>query len=174
MNEQDKYTLFELKQKFLSAVPHPKLIAKAMVQAQVKAGVEVKDVKDDTPTVAIINALDLRQFLDENITNLLLIKGKIALANDYHALAIALQSLYANHLHLIHKLNAYVPHALDFSTEAIKMAVPIDAYQVLKIIQQRNLKDDEIKNYLCANINHGDSDELVEIFLRANKIAHHA
>ena len=173
MNEEEKYVLFELKNKFLGPVPHPKLILKAIKQAYVKSGyLEGKEpVYQALPCYFAALPLDL--FLQKIITDLLQIKYAISIADSYLRLGEALEQLLINHLNLIHKLDSFVEKSISTGSESIKVSPSIEAYHVLKMFQQRNLKDHEIKNYLCQQIDQDDSDELLEIFLRANKIAQH-
>ena len=174
MNEEEKYVLFELKNKFLGPVPHPKLIVKAIKQAYVKSGmIADKELVYHTHN-RHFDTLHLDLFLQEIVTDLLQIKHAISTADSYHRLGEGLERLLVNHLNLIHKLNSYVAKSITNVGESIKVSGSIDAYHVLKMIQQRNLKDHEIKNYLCNQIDQDNSDELLEIFLRANKIAQHA
>ncbi len=174
MNDAEKYAIFDLKNKFLGLIPHPKLITKAIKQAQVKGGLthSIEDIAHSLTDE--IGAQDLNEFLRYAIHESLQIKQVIASASSYASLAIALERLLLNQLNLIHKLNLYAPKIEEHRLESIKVSEAIDPYAVLKMIQQRNLKDDEIKNYLCTQIDQNDLNDLVVIFLRAHKIVQHA
>lgn len=174
MNDKEKYLLFELKNKFLGPVPHPKLILKAIKQAYVKSGMIADKELVSYAHNRQFDPLHLDLFLQETVIDLLQIKHAISTAFSYHSLGVGLERLLVNHLNLIHKLDSYVSKSITNEGESIKVSGSIDAYHILKMIQQRNLKDHEIKNYLCKQVDQDDSDELLEIFLRANKIAQHA
>jgi len=174
VNDSEKYVIFDLKNKFLGIIPHPKLISKAIKQARVKGGLS-QPIEDIAHALTDeISAQDLNEFLRHTINSLLQIKQGIASAYSYQSLANALELLLANQLNLIYKLKSYMTNVEQERLESIKVSEAIDPYAILKMIQQRNLKDDEIKNYLCTQIDQNDLNDLVSNFLRAYKIVQHA
>ncbi len=173
MTEEEKLDFFQLKQKVLGEFPHPKLIAKYANQAAKKVGISnfsfVKPVfnRHDVPII---------HYLENQLNDALDLKKRIAQAQDYRLLNNLLIELYALQYSLFQQLKSYLPSEVNFDDEHLKISLSIDVYRLISLIRERNLNENEIKPYLYKRIvtKEWDSDELTEIFLRANKIVEHA
>ncbi|MBN4072602.1 hypothetical protein JYT74_01050 [Crocinitomix catalasitica] len=166
-------SLFELKQKFLSVVPHPKLIQSTID----RLGSENEDSDSES---AIANQLlgdirNLQDFLTTYIDLLLTIRLEISNAQSEAALRIALIKLKNIHLTLIQRLVTYSKE-LEFqyeSSEELKLSEPIDAYKILRFVKDSFKDDNQIKDYLRSLNSEGIEDPknalLNEIF-RSKKI----
>jgi hypothetical protein len=177
VSEDLKLQLFEQKQKFLREIPHPKLILKEM-----KVLKRINPELDITPlTYGRIEMLteqrdaSLKSFLDRHINDTLQIKHSISLAQSAEVLFEILQGLFISHVRLLKKLQSYLCKFQDGIDEDIKMSVPMDSYAVLKRITELNLKENEIKDYLCKEIKAQEKplDTIAINCLRANKILSH-
>lgn len=168
------FELFEIKQKFLREIPHPKLIAKQikLIDKQLVDQPEGQyDIKAFRLGTEAQNQ-SLIAFLEDHIQQILGLKHRISSANDYKQLKIRLVDLWIEQSKLIHKLNHYIPDEHGYEDNHIKQSKPFDAYGILKIIQGENLKENEIKPYLCTLIGKetGASNLFLDACLQANKI----
>ena len=116
--------------------------------------------------------MPLEKFLEEYIEVNLAMKYKISTAPNYSELHVVLVELYAHQIKLLKKLKSYLPQITGYSDAHLKQSSPFDTYLILKSIHSKNLKENEIKNYLCTLLNASEdsSETLLEACLRANKI----
>lgn len=157
--------LFELKQKFLRDIPHPKLILKQIERLKVHDPEQFESV-DFEPNQP------LREFLKEYIDAILDLKLKVSRAQEANVLSKQLIVLRCWQLELINKLSHYCPEREGVPDDEIKQSDPFDAYAYLKELNVSEIQENEIKNYLCARIDQ-DPDaysELLNGVLRARKI----
>jgi len=173
VTEEEKLDFFDLKQKVLGEIPHPKLIVKYANQAGNKVGIPAFLMRKE---IFHIQSITLVDFLENQLSQTLRLKQKIAHSGDYHQLNRLLIELYELQIHFFQQLKSYLPTDVKFEDETIKMSLPIDPYQLLKRIRERNLNENEIKPYLYTrSVTKDDTtDELTAAFLRANKIIEHA
>ena len=175
MTSQDlRFELFDYKQKFLREIPHPRLLAQQAYQLRIKGKLDHTD-KKTYATVALTpedQAEDLMRFLENLIQEELRLKHQIAQAAGYEELVDTIERLFDLRVRFLLKLQSYLTPQASFPDEAIKMSTSMDVYAILKWIQTLNLKENEIKNYLCREIEKGaqEADILVNSCLQANKI----
>lgn len=133
--------IFEIKQKFLRTVPHPKLILKQINRLN----------KSYVPEPAVISKLNLKVFLEKYISDELSLKLTISNAKETESLERALISLMDLHSSLISKLADY--YSPVFTEEpAIKQSDSFDVYNILKNLNEFDLHETEIKKYLCDEL----------------------
>lgn len=176
MEEALKYEIFEIKQKFLREIPHPKLILKQIRLLENKAQLRQPFTIDDVQLTNTPNQQELTFFLENHITETLQLKKSIANASDPNQLKAELLGLYQSQIQFLQKLASYLPEKPAYPNEEIKMSDPIDAYQVLKRIQLLNLQENGINTYLCKEIeteNRTTFDIITISCLRAQKILSH-
>ena len=174
--DESKMALFDLKQKFLRQIPHPRLIQSAM-----KKAARFDDQKYEEQTLSAVkltkNQKDayLTDFLEQAILRELHLKHQISLANSFSKLIAALQDLYEHQVQLCWKLNGYM--TVDFESthlDAIKMSDPFDLYEILKAVDKGMSKEmiqEEIKNELSQKT--FEPGVLATACLRAYKIIIH-
>jgi hypothetical protein len=156
--------LFEIKQKFLRTIPHPKLILKQILRLDkgfsFKAG----------PKVSASNLID---YIEGYEIELLAIKLKISNAKDDTALLTVLVDLLSSQYSLIQKLASYCPKLENELEYKIKMSDPFETYAIFKFLKEEELKESEIKNYLYKELENDRAKEpsvLAVSVLRAKKI----
>lgn len=177
MTEDLRYELFDIKQKFLREIPHPKLIRKQIWQIRVKGKL---GEKEELPYSEIIlnkeeKSRGLEEFLDGYIKAVLMLKHQVSQATDYSSLETVLISLFSGEIKMLKKLQTYLEVSNEYPDGDIKMSAPMDQYQILKRIRELKLNENEIKPYLCKQIE-ADSNEfdvLTRSCLQANKILMH-
>lgn len=178
VTEELKLQLFEQKQKFLREIPHPKLILKEIKKLEQLLSLQEKNQLNYSVVVLTEEVLmqELVVFLEGYISDQLQLKHKVSIAQSASELYAVLTSLYQFQVALLKKLQCYVPQKVMIDDKEIKMSNSIDAYNILKRIRELNLKEKEIKDYLCDVIKAQKKpfDTLVENCLRANKIISHA
>ena len=171
-----KTELFDLKQKFLRQIPHPKLIRSAIQKAMRKSEIEleVPDLKAIHLTIDQ-KAAELIPFLEKAITRELAFKQQVAHARSFEDLSQSLLWLFKHQVKLCLKLQHFLPanHA-ELKDTDIKMSDPFDLYAILKSIDT-NQKDSEIQQQLLTELNQGTFEwsQLATACLRANKIIKH-
>lgn len=174
MTDSILFELFDIKQKFLREIPHPKLILKQIKKIEMNQGYNAPRALDYSsyPLTKSNEELTLVQFLDEHIHAGLGLKHQISLSNTYDQLKDSLAQLIDHQVQLMRKLKTYLPFMDSYPDQEIKQSKPLDPYAVLKLIQKQNLKENEIKNYLCILLKAGEenSNTLLEACLQANKI----
>ncbi|NOQ72040.1 MAG: hypothetical protein GQ574_08570 [Crocinitomix sp.] len=177
MTEELKLQLFEQKQKFLREIPHPKLILKEMrILQRINPELDLTALTFEKIKMnADEKSTPLESFLESHILNELLAKQKISQALDVSPLFEALHNLFKQQVLLLKKLQSYLPTIAEGIDKDVKMSVPFDTYNMLKRIRELNLKEKEIKDYLCNVIKAQEKPFriLVENCLRANKILSH-
>ena len=162
--ELTKEQEFEIKQKFLRTIPHPKLILKQILRLNKDF---VADKKSDQ------NFQDLSVYLEGYENYLLKLKLEISNAPDQKVLSTSLEKLYELQQRLISKLSTYFPDTLEQKLDAVKMSEPFDTYEIVKLLKAESMNESEIKNYLCKELENTESDNLsvlTKSVLRAKKI----
>ena len=159
--------LFEIKQKFLQLIPHPKLIQKQIDRLR-----EFKAEEFDIEDYNLNEQAELLDFFKQYITVLLNLKLKIAHSNEGGQLRQYLQVLRDIQVCLIKKLIVYIPENCEVDDSSIKQSDPFDAHAYAKELQLENVQENEIKDYLCMQFNKETSvhSELAKGVLRARKI----
>lgn len=176
VEEALKYEIFEIKQKFLREIPHPKLILKQIRLLETKARLNQPLTVEDLHLANIPNQQELTVFLENYITETLRLKKDIANASDPNQLKTELVGLYQSQIQFLQKVASYLPQKPIYPDEEIKMSDPIDAYQFLKRIQLLNLQENGINTYLCKEIENANKttfDIITISCLRAQKILRH-
>lgn len=177
MTEELKLQLFEQKQKFLREIPHPKLILKEMkILKRIKPELDLIELTfDQVEMNTEQKSVSLVSFLDSHIQNELFAKQKISQSLDILPLFQALHTLFKHQVLLLKKLQSYLPVIAKDADKEVKMSAPFDTYNMLKRIHELNLKENEIKDYLCniINVQEKPLDVIVINCLRANKILSH-
>lgn len=159
--------LFDVKNKFLRDVPHPKLI--------------YKEIKAICPTAAYPNIVSpstqsLISFLESYGSDVLRLKLDISQSKNSTELLESLQQLLSVHLTFIHCLSNYIPDSLIEQFPTITQSGPIDYYPIKKTIKAEQLGETQIKQYLCEHLEKSQDGNLtVELisFIRAKKIVLH-
>ena len=137
----DIQALFEIKKKFLSVVPHPKLIKSAIKRLYI--------VDVDLPTTELEGQpSELIHFLEFYIDRLMKIRLRIANATNEENLAKALIDLFALHHQLLQKLASYNTELSQLSDEELKISQSVDAYEILKFVKEEIGDENQIKTYL--------------------------
>ena len=159
--------LFEIKQKFLQVIPHPKLIQKQIERLKKFEldGIPIKEI-------ALQRKGTLQNFLSDHISESLNMKLKIANAKNGGDLYQYLCVLKKQQNLLIQKLISYFPQNVEVNDSSIKQSDPFDTYVYLKELKDQNVKENEIKDYLCTQFRKEPSmqSELAKGVLRARKI----
>jgi hypothetical protein len=164
LTDLSKEALFEIKQKFLRVVPHPKLISKQLN----KLGVQEDEVRPISSSGDMI--VFMRYYLDT------LMPLKLGIANGKTSEEIGKKILDLLHLQrsLIHELSSCFPEVImEIDDSQIKQSSPFDVYQYIKELQGLHIGQDEIKQYLCEQFKKNDPSEFSEFakgVLRARKI----
>ena len=163
-------TLFEIKQKFLREIPHPKLIQKQIDRLK---EFEKEGMRADVHLSQ--GELKLIPFLENYIAVILTLKLGISNAVDGSALLSSLINLNSVQLALIAKLASCMPEEAEFEGEKIKQSNPIDAYKLLKELTDNGVDDKDLKDYLCTQLEKGPEGytELTKSVIQAKKIEEH-
>lgn len=162
MNTED---LFEIKQKFLRTIPHPKLILKQILRLKSEFEVEELTLTDSSLVEVLTDYIDQEMRLKLGIAN----------AQDAESLSSLLISLMNLHNSLIAKLASYSTSDLIIPS-TIKMSDPFDAYALLKSLKALDLNETEIKQYLCTAQDASTDKMNTELYIavvRAKKIEDH-
>ena len=167
MKELTADQLFEIKQKFLQEIPHPKLIQKQLdkltfYQSTTSSNSSLKEAED----------MELTPFLAWYIQELMDVKLQISNASDGLKLYEAIDQLLQIHNLLIKKLYNYFPENTSAKDEQIKQSDAIDAYIIWKELQSSKVTENEIKDYLCSQFEQETESysEFTKAVLRARKI----
>jgi hypothetical protein len=148
MTEDQELELFTIKTKFFREIPHPKLILKAINQ--------VEKLLDHTPLFDIgvidFGQADLTSVLKSHSDKIFALKTAIAHAEKPEELFLALNELYQWHWALILRMSQYLPEQTVFSDEGIKQSDPVDSYAVLTFIKSTGLPENQIKTYICNEL----------------------
>lgn len=129
--------LFQLKQKFLREIPHPKVIASYH-----------KRTGEILNSNVILNTnLGLIEFLKEYSRELMPIKLKIAHAKNKTDFGIGLNFLYGLQMDLIGKLASYASINTSEFRE-IKVGAPIQNHRILQFLKERELKENSINEFI--------------------------
>lgn len=158
--------LFELKNKFLRDIPHPKLIFKAIKTIQPSA---ILPTYENSQVKA-----DLFEHIEHYSSVLLDIKLRISQSKTSEELLPILNALLTEQMRLIWKLSQYILTDSFFGFDEIKQSGPIDYYLIKKSRALFPEADNKIKEYLCSELNaHENGSELNSLlvpFFRAKKI----
>lgn len=165
--------LFQIKSKFLSEIPHPKLILKAIVQTQ-NGCKSIDDIKRQSiPNENDELILVLKKYVEE----LIQVKLQISNALTGQELNIALIQLYKLHWSFLFSLSSYMSELELYPDENLKISDSIDAYSLIKFLEVNHIKENQIKTYICNTISNKspeDFDVLTIACLRSRKISEHA
>lgn len=169
LGELTNQQLFEIKQKFLREIPHPKLIVK-----QLKfLNVETPDLSEGS----YAEPEQLAENLNTYISNLMQLKLSISNAASGLDLGSNLVQLHALQSQLIAKLSSYCPESYElFEEDGIKQSDPFDVYSYIKELGTQGLQENEIKDYLCKQFELADPAQFTELakgVVRARKIIAH-
>lgn len=159
--------LFEIKQKFLQIIPHPKLI-----QKQIDRLKEFEQKEDEQGFIEIDLNASLASIFEQYISELLKLKLKIANSTGGTELYINLCNLKKAQNNLIKSLISYYPENCVVDDSSVKQSDPFDVYALLKELQEEKINENEIKDYLCKQFE-ADTvmlSELAKAVLRARKI----
>ena len=165
--------LFSIKQKFLQHIPHPKLIKKQMDRL---ARSEDIDMTDDLSVEQQITALNLLDYLKLYDKSVLQLKLQIANARESIDLYRSLYNLLQLQNNLIDTLAGYLTDC-PYEEEGIKQSDPFDTHAMAKEIEGKELKESEIKPYLCKQFSNeqvSDYSVLGTAVIRAKKIKENA
>lgn len=149
MTEDQELELFAIKSKFFRDIPHPKLILKAL--NQVEKMVNYPPLVSDE--VLPINSLEER--LQHHSDRSYALKSAISRADRPETLYVCLQALYTLHQNLVDTLASFVPEGVTLPETTIKQSDPLDSYKVLAFLKEAGLAEDQIKGYICAEMNKG-------------------
>ena len=119
---------------------------------------------------------ELKNYLGNYIDKLLGIKLIIANSKNNSALLEGLENLHFLQISFLKKLSAYVPNDIELPNSQLKISTPIDGYQLIKIIEELNIEENKISEYIRSRIlsaNIDQFDDLVTGCLRAEKILVH-
>lgn len=166
--------LFEIKQKFLREIPHPKLILKQIRILERKG--EISPAFDENNQLDAVNReFELVAFLEKHIQKELQLKYEVSRSETYLQLRNTLVELYQNQYQLFKKLQSYLPQKETYLDEDVKMSDPFDVYEILKSIKRLDLKESEIKAYICVELDTETKNftTVITTILRANKIIAH-
>ena len=177
MTEDLKLQLFELKQKFLREIPHPKLILKEIkILKRINPEIDFSELRyDQVEMNATEKSGTLESFLENQVQKELQDKQSISQALDTETLFQSLFTLFQHQVVFLKKLQSYLPVIAEGVDKEVKMSSPFNAYHLLKRIHELNLKENEIKDYLCRVIKAQEKplDIIAINCLRANKILSH-
>jgi hypothetical protein len=159
--------LFEIKQKFLQQIPHPKLIRKQIMVLE-------RDAVNEINAVLPLNSKnDLLVFFEGYMASLLSLKLSISNSKTADILRKDLIELLALQNSLIEKLASYYPtKGVDMAFK-VKQSDPFDVYAFKKELEANELTENEIKNYLCQQVKNKENSgisELTKAVIRARTI----
>ncbi len=172
--EQLKFELFEIKKLYLREIPHPTLIIKSihrLTKNYALSSISL-DLYQQSSLGLQEKKEDLLPFLERYLQKNLQTKHSISMAETPLKLRHSLWILLYQQWIFFKKLQSYLPENVHLPDQDLKMSSPTDAYEVIKWIQQRNLDESQIKDYLYTNIleKSTEFDSLTIACLRANKI----
>ncbi len=148
MTEDEELELFTIKTKFFREIPHPKLILKAINQ--------VEKLMNHTPMYdnrAIdFGQKDLSDVLKLHSEKAVALKTALGHAEKPEEVFLALNELYHWQRSLILRLIQYLPEQVPLSDEEIKQSDPIDSYDILTFIKANELAENQIKTYICNEL----------------------
>ncbi|MEZ4923376.1 MAG: hypothetical protein R2780_09420 [Crocinitomicaceae bacterium] len=162
ITEQD---LFEIKQKFLREIPHPKLIQKQIDR--------LKAFHCSEYVEHLEYEMELMPFMESYLGALMPLKLRISNAQSGDELLTALAQLQSFQLLLIKKLSAYYIYDVKVDDGSVKQSDPFDVYLYMKELQLANVKENEIKDYLWQQFAKNDPNlfsDFAKGVLRARKI----
>lgn len=173
MTEDEELELFTIKTKFFREIPHPKLILKAINQVEKLISIPPM-LKNAEINFDRSNLADVLKSHSEKIYAL---KTSIAHAANPSDLFLALNELYEWQQALVIRLNQYLPVEANYDFPEIKQSDPIDSYAVLTFITQHALAENQIKTYICNEVEAKNPKEfsiLTRVCLQCRKIVANA
>jgi hypothetical protein len=162
------HQLFDIKQKFLYEIPHPKLILKEVKKLEKYFHENCENLG---PNLSL--ELPLLEYLIAHQDELLSLKFQIANSSEGHHLLCLLKELFRKQSFLIQKLNQYYSSMITLSGEQIKQSDPFKVHDIIKELRASDLSETQIKSYLCSSSEKKEDIALsyLEIaVIRANKI----
>lgn len=169
MTEDQELELFTIKTKFFREIPHPKLILKAI--NQVEKLMNHAPLYDDRAND--FGDANLTVVLKSHTEKIIAFKTAIAHADEPEALFLALNELYEWHWSLILRMTLYLPELASYPDGEIKQSDPIDSYSVLAFIMAKGLTENQIKAYICKELETTEPDQfsiLTKCCLQSRKI----
>lgn len=161
--------LFEIKQKFLREVPHPKLITAQLKRLGVSDVVSHDKIK--------LSQQSLPHYLEKYLNDLMPLKLKISNANSKEELAELLLQLLHKQTRLIRVLASFYPDEVKMNDADVKQSERMDVYAVLKELQEHQLEsENEINTYLCKRLETAEKNDLsglTRLVVQAKKIVNH-
>ena len=171
LKELSSQQLFEIKQKFLMDIPHPKLIQKHLTSLS-----KQPDLKIDSSNLGIDKTASLLDYLKSYLDELMPLKLNIANANTRSELRNCLKNLLVIQSNLIQKVASYYPAEAKIESDKIKQSEPFNVYNYIKELEKEQIEENQIKSYLCLQFEASESDKLSEFgkaVVRAKKIDEH-
>lgn len=169
MTEDLADKIFEIRSRYLGAIPHPMLIGKGIKELQA-LNIQVPESK------AVLSDADLPlfEYLDAYTALSLQIKLEISSSDDPEALMLALVRLRTLQWEMIEKLSSYWPDETALIDD-IRISTAIDTHRVQIQLQGLQLEETEISTYIST----ADTKELalkstlVTEIMRARKTVNH-
>ncbi|MBI3133065.1 MAG: hypothetical protein HYZ14_00175 [Bacteroidetes bacterium] len=168
MTEDQELELFTIKSKFFREIPHPKLILKAI--GQVEKMVQAVPV---IPALPDFSKADLTTLLQAHSDAVYALKSAISKAEKPAGLYLSLNELYQWHVMLITRLSSYLPEGIELPDQDIRQSDAVDSYRILQYIKSAGLSENQIKTYICAEIEAKEPKEfspLTRVCLQSRKI----
>lgn len=169
MTEDEELELFTIKTKFFREIPHPKLILKAI--NQVEKLMNQPPMYDDH--LIDFGQSDLVSVLKAHSEKIVALKTAIAHAEKAEEVFLALNELYHWQWSLILRMTLYLPEHANYPDAEIKQSDPIDSYTVLTFIKTKGLAENQIKAYICNELETTKPDQfsiLTKCCLQCRKI----
>lgn len=163
MSEQ---LIFEIKQKFLREVPHPKLI-----QSSIDRLGRLTDEALEVVPIVSRSVDSCTNFLNDYLTDLGSLKLAISNAASAQDLRSNLAALKFMHLELIDYLSELSKNLPDdyLPESEVKLSTSIDAYAILRFLKARFKNDNEIKEYLRSLDSKEENDFILHL-IRSRQI----
>ena len=159
--------LFEIKQKFLQQVPHPKLIQSSIdrLNRQLDEPFELNKPEEQ------VSNEDLKEYLEVYLDRLLKLKLEIANAPSSHELISSLVKLKGLHMNFINSLSEWSSHLPEdyVPRTEIKLSDTVDAYEILRFVSGNFEDRNQIKEYL-RGFNSAEENVLVLQLIRCRRI----
>ncbi len=140
--------IFRIKSKFFQDIPHPKIILKYIEQLNQKC-------ENKTPFIESVidfGGADLGYILRNYSKEILELRSELAKETDTCIMKIILEKIHAVHWSVILKLINYLPKLESYPDQHLRQSQAFDAFEMYRFIERAALKDDEIKTYICTEI----------------------
>ncbi|MBL7900005.1 MAG: hypothetical protein JNJ99_15805 [Crocinitomicaceae bacterium] len=140
--------VFRIKSKFFQEIPHPKIIQKYIAQLDQKCG----NVTPFVESVIDFGSADLAYILKNYTQEIIQLKSHLAKETEVCKMKIILEKIHCLHWSVLLRLLTYLPSLESYPDKHLRQSQALNAFEMYRLIEKSGLKEDEIKTYICNEI----------------------